>query len=216
MERIPLTSFMNIIQEIVPKDTSIAIANKKQFIHYEPSERIDLNIRPGDDIDEETVTYKALMNQRKISEFKDERLFGMPYYGISIPLLTEEGPLGCITAILPQRHNYFPTEIMTIRTEDRWIPVPFSEVISLEAVHRRTKIRSIREVGNHKYNLTELEFMLPSDRFIRCHRSYIVNINHILEIHPDSHSTFMLIMKNGIRVPVSQTYARNFRRLMHF
>lgn len=207
---------MNILPEIVPKDTSIAIANDKKFIHYQPSELVDLNIRPGDDINEETVTYKALARERKVSEFKDERLFGTPYYGISIPLLSEAGPKGCITAILPHRQNYFPTELLTLRTEDRWLPVKFEEVISLEAVQRRTKVTTENAVGNHKYNLTELEFMLPSDTFVRCHRSYIVNINHIVEIHPDSHSTFMLIMNKDIRVPVSQTYARNFRRLLHF
>lgn len=216
METLSFSSLKNILQEIAPKGTSIAIANEKKFIHYQPSELVDLNIRPGDDINEETVTYKALANQRKVSEFKDERLFGTPYYGISIPLLSEGGPKGCITAILPHRQNYFPTELLTIRTEDRWLPVKFQEVISLEAVQRRTRVTTKKAQGNHKYNLTELEFMLPSDSFVRCHRSYIVNINHIIEIHPDSHSTFMLIMKNNIRVPVSQTYARNFRRLLHF
>lgn len=216
MESLSFSSLMSILPEIVPKNTSIAIANNKKFIHYQPSELVDLNIRPGDDIDEETVTYKALTNERKVSEFKDEQLFGTPYYGISIPLLSEEGPKGCITAILPHRQNYFPTELLTIRTKDRWLPVKFSEVISLEAVQRRTKIRAESVVGNHKYNLSQLEFMLPSDSFVRCHRSYIVNINHIKEIHPDSHSTFMLIMKKNIRVPVSQTYARGFRRLLHF
>lgn len=216
MEKLPLSSLMKIMNEIVPSDTSIAIANDKQFIHYQPSELVDLNIQPGDIIDQETVTFKALTHQRKISEFKDEKLFGTPYYGISIPLLTDEKPKGCITAIFPHRKNYFPTEMLTIRTSDRWIPVKFSEVISLEAVQRRTKVSTLTTVGNHKYNLSQLEFMLPSDIFVRCHRSYIVNINHIVEIHPDSHSTFMLIMKNDIRVPVSQTYAKHFRRLLHF
>jgi len=216
VEKLTISSLINILEEIVPNDASIAIADDKRFIDYYPSEYVDLNIRPGDEIDKETVTYKALTNQKKVSEFKDDRLFGMPYYGISVPLLSNGEPKGCITTILPHRQNYFPTEMLTIRTTDRWTPVRFSEVIVLEALQRRTKVQTINKAGNHRYNLTKLEFMLPSDIFIRCHRSYIVNINHIVEIHPDSHSTFMLIMKNDIRVPVSQTYARNLRRLLHF
>lgn len=211
-----MSSLMKIIAELVPKDTSIAIANDKQFIHYQPSNKVNLNIRPGDIINEETVTFKALENQQKTSEYKDEHLFGTPYYGVSIPILSEGKPRGCITTILPREENLFPTALVTIRTSDRWIPVAFEDIISLEALHRKTKVTTLHHYGSHKFNLRELEYMLPNDIFFRCHRSYIININHIVEIHPDSHSTFMLIMKNGIRVPVSQTYASEFRRLLHF
>ena len=36
--------------------------------------------------------------------------------------------------------------------------------------------------GTHKNTLQEFEFLLPKDSFIRCHRSFIVNVNHIKEI----------------------------------
>src|SRR5690625_3934090 len=140
MDKLTLTNLTEIVRKIVPEDTSIAIADNRQFIHYQPSKLVNLNIQPGDEILEETVTFKALNDQRTVSEFKDSRLYGIPYYGISIPLLGERGPKGCVTAILPHKKNYFPTELLTIRTTDRWIPVHFSEVISLEAVQRKTLV----------------------------------------------------------------------------
>lgn len=216
MEKLPLASLMKVMKEIVSEDTSIAIANEKQFIHYQPSKRVNLNIRPGDILDEETVTFKALANQKKVTEYKDEHLFGIPYFGISVPILHEGKSQGGITIILPREDRLFPTSLLTIRIEDRWIPVHLDNVICLEAVNRKTKVSTLEHFGRHRLNLRELEYMLPSDTFVRCHRSYIVNINHIKEIHPDSHSTFMLIMQNGLRVPVSQTYASDFRSLLHF
>lgn len=216
MENLSISSLMKVIEELAPKDASIAIANDKQFIYYQPSKKVNLNIQPGDIIDEETVTFKALTNQEKFSEYKDAQLFGTPYYGESIPILSNGKPHMCITTILPRKDNLFPTSLLTIRTSDRWIPVQFEDIISLEALMRKTKVTTLHQYGSHKLNLRELEYMLPGDIFIRCHRSYIININHIVEIHPDSHSTFMLIMKNGVRVPVSQTYASEFRRLLHF
>ena len=51
--------------------------------------------------------------------------------------------------------------------------------------------------GTHKYSLQEFEYLLPKDSFIRCHRSFIVNVNHMKAIYPDTHSTFVLSMDNG-------------------
>ena len=52
--------------------------------------------------------------------------------------------------------------------------------------------------------------------FIRCHRSFIVNVHHIKEIFPDTHSTFVLAMANGEKISVSQSYASYFRKLLGF
>ena len=40
--------------------------------------------------------------------------------------------------------------------------------------------------GYHRLNLSDLELFLAPDSFIRCHRSYIVNIDFIDEIQPES------------------------------
>lgn len=215
MQNLTIDSIIQVIGEIVPPDTSIAVANSKKFIYYHPSKQVNLNIRPGDQIHEDTVTFKALAHQRKTSQHIDEHLFGTPYYGISIPIVQNGQPQGCITSILPREAFQFSTPFLTIRTNDRWIPTSFEDIIFIEAQNRKTKVQSINHFGSHKMNLSQLELFLP-DHFFRSHRSYMINLNHIVEIHPDSHSTFMLIMKDGFKVPVSQTYASEFRRLLHF
>jgi len=52
--------------------------------------------------------------------------------------------------------------------------------------------------------------------FIRCHRSFIVNVHHIKEIYPDTHSTFVLAMNNEAKISVSQSYSSYFRKLLGF
>lgn len=54
--------------------------------------------------------------------------------------------------------------------------------------------------------LHELADKLDPLRFIRVHRSAIVNIDSILELHPVSHGEFELVLKNGHRSRVSRTY----------
>ncbi|MGD8192145.1 LytTR family DNA-binding domain-containing protein [Brevibacillus ginsengisoli] len=214
MDTQTITSIMGVISELLPKHTSIAISDRHQYIYYKPSKSIDLSIQPGDRIKEGSLTSKALSVQHRLSEYIDSSVFGTSYFGMSVPIFEEGQPQACITAILP----YKPSQpaFLTVKTDDRWIPVPNEQVLYLEAQNRKTKVKSQRIEGYHKCNLSELELILPPDEFIRVHRSYIVNINYIHEIQPDSHSTFLLIMKDQTKIPVSQSFSSYFRKVLNF
>ncbi|HET7209825.1 MAG TPA: LytTR family DNA-binding domain-containing protein [Terriglobales bacterium] len=54
--------------------------------------------------------------------------------------------------------------------------------------------------------LHELAGHLDPQRFIRVHRSAIVNIDSILELQPISHGEFEIVLKDGHRSRVSRTY----------
>lgn len=54
--------------------------------------------------------------------------------------------------------------------------------------------------------LNELADSLDPMRFVRVHRSAIVNIDSILELQPISHGEFELVLKDGHRSRVSRTY----------
>ena len=54
--------------------------------------------------------------------------------------------------------------------------------------------------------LHELAGQLDPMRFIRVHRSSIINIDSIVELQPISHGEFELVLKHGHRLRVSRTY----------
>lgn len=54
--------------------------------------------------------------------------------------------------------------------------------------------------------LNELAGLLDPLRFIRVHRSAIVNIDSILQLQPISHGEFEIVLKDGHRSRVSRTY----------
>jgi two-component system, LytTR family, response regulator len=54
--------------------------------------------------------------------------------------------------------------------------------------------------------LNELADCLDPLRFVRVHRSAIVNIDSILELQPISHGEFEIVLKDGHRSRVSRTY----------
>lgn len=216
MEKNTVELLFNNYYHLFPNSSSIAIANVSEFIYYQPSLDIDLKIKQGDPVTPETVTYKAIKERRRVMEYKDESIFGVSYYAISQPIIRQKKLLGAMTAIFPQKPQMLSAPYLTVKQDDRWVPIYLDEVIYLEAQNRKTNVTAVHTEGTHRFNLTELEQNLPKNTFIRCHRSYIINIHHIKEIHPDVHSTFILVMTDDSRVPVSQSYAKHVREILGF
>ncbi|GAB7387583.1 LytTR family DNA-binding domain-containing protein [Bacillaceae bacterium] len=216
-----VASMLRSIRELLPHPVSFAISDRTRFVFYQSSPMIDLKIKPGDPLREGMLTWRALKEGRRVSQFMAKNPFHTPYFATSTPIMEGEKIEGCITAIYPPSSVPFAAQLprqqfLIGKAEDRWIPVPFREIAVIEAENGRTWLHTVaRGKLLNKFNLTELESILPPDQFIRCHRAYIVNVNAIEEIHPDFHSTFILLMKDGkLRVPVGQKFASRFRHYM--
>lgn len=214
MERISIHSLLDVVGELFSDEISIAVSNTKEYIYYRPSKRVDLKINPGDPLKEGTIAFKAVTTGQKTSEFINRDLFGVPYHGMAVPFQHDGKVEGCVTAIYPALTD--GKSVVTVRSHDGWKPIPFSDVMYLEAKDKKTYVHTKDFSGTHKYTLQEFEYLLPKDYFIRCHRSFIVNVNHINEIYPDTHSTFTLSMNNGAQLTVSQSYSSYFRKLLGF
>lgn len=218
-----LRSLQSVIQSIsdtFPQEASIAIADRSHFIYYQPSRRIDLKIKPGDEIAEGTLTGLALQRKTRMSQYLEANPFGVSYYAISTPILNEDLIDGCFTLIYPSpvetsvpRH-----EFLVGKTESSWVPIRLSDIYVIASEAGKTVLYTAAGRYFNKFSLAELERMLPKEKFIRCHRSFLVNVNEIAEIHPDFHSTFTLALKHdkNLRVPVSQKFSGQFRRFMGF
>jgi two-component system, LytTR family, response regulator len=65
-------------------------------------------------------------------------------------------------------------------------------------------------VGNeriiHRAALSELIGRLDPRRFVRVHRSTVVNIDSVLHLEPATHGEFDLVLRDGQRVHVSRTF----------
>ena len=214
MEDLSVVALLDVIGELFSDEVSIAVSNTTEYIYYRPSKRIDLKIAPGDPVVEGTIAYKALKNKQKVSEFNTKELFGVPYHGMAVPFAHKGELEGCVLAIYPSFTE--GKSVITMKTQDGWKPLPFSDVLYLEARDRKTYVVSKTLTGTHASTLQEFEYQLPRERFIRCHRSFIVNVHRIKEIYPDTHSTFVLVMDNEEKISVSQSYSSYFRKLLGF
>jgi two-component system LytT family response regulator len=74
--------------------------------------------------------------------------------------------------------------------------------------------------GEGKYlkqqTMKYFEKHLDPDQFIRVHRSYIVNISKIERIEPYEKSNFILILKDGNKIPVSRSGMQQLKENLDF
>lgn len=56
---------------------------------------------------------------------------------------------GCVTAIYPALTD--GKSVVTLKTTDGWVPVPFSKVMYLEAKDKKTYVNAEELTGTHKY-----------------------------------------------------------------
>lgn len=214
MNNLSLDALLEVIGELFSDEISIAITDLEKYQYYRPSKRVDLKIGRGDAIKEGTLAHKAIISEMKVSEFISRNVFGVPYHGMAVPFYENQKVAGCVLAIYPAITE--GKSVVTVKSEDGWKPIPFKDVKYLEAKARKTHVMADGFYGTHANTLQEFEYILPRDSFIRCHRSFIINVNHVKEIYPDTHSTFLLAMDNGDEIPVSQSYSSYFRKLFGF
>ena len=62
------------------------------------------------------------------------------------------------------------------------------------------------ERANHilRSTLSALEVKLDPQRFLRVHRSWIVNVEQIREAHPWSKGTWILLTRGGLEAPITR------------
>lgn len=86
-----------------------------------------------------------------------------------------------------------------VETEDETKKILHSDIIYIEAVSHLLHIHTNKEGLVTRMSLNDMEKLLPVDEFIKPHRSFIVNIQHINSIQKDS-----MKMDNGNEVPISR------------
>ena len=74
--------------------------------------------------------------------------------------------------------------------------VSFVDLQSILLVQREERATVLYTADGERYvtgdSLAEMEERLPKDAFFRCHKSYIINLNHIKDITPYGRWTYVV------------------------
>lgn len=89
-----------------------------------------------------------------------------------------------------------------VETRQEKIFVDYSDILYFEALDKKIFLNTKNRSYSFYKSLDSLSEELPS-QFVRCHRSYIVNVNHITGF---DYSQGILSISNGMTIPVARSY----------
>jgi two-component system LytT family response regulator len=92
--------------------------------------------------------------------------------------------------------------------------IPVQEVLYLEAADDYVKIHTTDSYYLKNKTMAHFEKVLDAQQFARCHRSYMVNVQHIARIDPYEKDGHLAILKSGAKVPVSKTGYVKLRQVL--
>lgn len=105
------------------------------------------------------------------------------------------------TAVSPRK-----TERLSIREGDRIFFLNVGEIDYIESADNYVNIHAGRKTHLMRGSLAALEETLDSARFVRIHRSVIVNVARIRELQHHVQGEYFVILHDGTRLKLSRTY----------
>ncbi|HPI99506.1 MAG TPA: LytTR family transcriptional regulator DNA-binding domain-containing protein [Enterococcus sp.] len=102
-------------------------------------------------------------------------------------------------------------EAIPIQGDDRIYLVAPEDIYLISVEERQLNIETKEQNYQMTGTLNKIEQKLPSELFLKTHRSFILNRTKIQEIQPWFNHTLQVILENGSRVPVSRSYVKIFR-----
>jgi len=92
--------------------------------------------------------------------------------------------------------------------------IPASRLDYAEAQDDYVALRSEGKTWLKQQTIASLEAALDPGRFLRVHRSYLVNIEKIARVEPNTKDTWIAVLHDGSQVPVSRAGYAAFRKLI--
>ena len=91
------------------------------------------------------------------------------------------------------------SKFMIIKTPKKSMKLNYDEIYYFEMFSPNIVIHTIKEEIALRKKISEIEKELKSSSFIRCHRSYIVNLKYVISI-----SKKTIILENEVNIPLSR------------
>jgi two-component system LytT family response regulator len=92
--------------------------------------------------------------------------------------------------------------------------VPVQRIDYIEAQDDYVQVSAAGRKRTRQQTLGELATLLDPMRFVRVHRSYIVNLDSLARVEPYGKDSRVVVLKDGTRIPVSRAGYERLRELL--
>ncbi|MBS3937957.1 MAG: response regulator transcription factor [Peptococcaceae bacterium] len=105
-----------------------------------------------------------------------------------------------------------PLDRLPVRADEKVMLIPYDDIAVAYTDGRDVLVSVKGTVHKCELSLQELEERLQANNFFRTHRSYLVNLDKILEVSPWFSGSYVLkIEGTTLEVPVSRKQVKDFR-----
>jgi len=101
-----------------------------------------------------------------------------------------------------------------IRTDGKMVFLRTSEVEWIEAAANYVRVHVGQRVYTVREKISDFEQTLSPDKFVRIHRSVIVNLDAIAEIQSCGSGEYIVVLRGGTELPMGRTYREALDRLV--
>ncbi len=109
--------------------------------------------------------------------------------------------------------SYTSTRIVGRKEENR-VVIDADDIMYFESVDDKTFVYTENDVLRVDYTLQGIIATLQDERFFRCSKSMIINVDKVKLLRSMSSNRIDATLENGEHVLISRAYASDFRRLL--
>ena len=110
------------------------------------------------------------------------------------------------------KHEFL--ERLVIKANGRVLFLSVDEIDWIEAQGNYVCLHCKKEAHLLRETISGLEAQLNPKKFARIHRSHIVQLDRIKELHPWTHGEYHVLLKDGTELMLSRSYRDHFQALL--
>lgn len=107
-----------------------------------------------------------------------------------------------------------PPQRLVIKTSGRVVFLKVDDIDWVDAAGNYVKLHAGGESHLLRETMSRLEERLDANKFIRIHRSTIVNIECIKELQQQFHGDYLVVLKSGQRLTLSRSYREKIQQML--
>jgi two-component system LytT family response regulator len=107
-----------------------------------------------------------------------------------------------------------PLERLVIKAGGRVFFLRVDEIDWIEAAANYVRLHTGKEAHLLRETINGLAAKLDPDKFLRIHRSIIVNLERVKEMQPWFHGDYVVILQDGTQLTSSRNYREQLRKLL--
>jgi len=105
-------------------------------------------------------------------------------------------------------------ERLVVRSRGQVAILRVDEIDWIEASHNQVKIHAGRDVHLLRQTIAEVEARLQPDKFLRIHRSLIVNVDRIRRLEACGYGEYLVVLHDGKKLSLSRGYRDRLDRFV--